>query len=136
MRTTVIDMSQDTMFLLEQIQEFLEYVISKKPEAEVMKRAEQLMELIHIKEEIILHEGQQETLVMVAKEKSKLATEKNKELGKTKTEQYFFEAAIANSRALSNGDYLEKLRKKEFEKIIDIIQSRQKIGEGGTEVCS
>lgn len=133
---TVIDMNQDTMFLLEQIQDFLEWMISKEPEAEVITRAEQLIELIHIKEEIILHEGQQKALVAMANEKSKIATEIEQEQGKTETEQYFIEAAKANNRVFSNSQYLEELRKKEFEKILRIIQYRKNKEEGAKEVCN
>lgn len=132
----VIDMRKDTVFVLEEMQDFLVWLISQELDAKVVTKAEELIDLIHIKEEIILHEGQQKALIVMAKEKNKIASEIPSEFGKTETERYFMEAAKANNRVLSNGQYLEELRRKEFEKILTIIQNKKKNEEGEKKTCS
>ncbi len=138
MEKAVIDMSQDTLFVLEQVQGFLEWLINEKKDSEVITRAEELIELIHIKEEIILHSGQQEALTIIAKEQCKIAAEVDSSSCRTETERYFIEAAQANYKVLSNKRYLEILRKKEFEEIVGVLQRRQQEmeAEGEKEVCS
>lgn len=133
----VIDMSFDTMFVLEQVQDYLEGIIAEKQTS--VARAEELIELIHIKKEIILYEEQQKALTIIAKEQCKKAAEMKKDsYFMTETERYFIEAAEANEKAFFNRQQLDRLRQCEFEKIVGILQRRQQEmeAEGEKEVCS
>lgn len=138
MDKTIVNMSQDTMFVLDQVQDFLNWLMEQSKSKKTNEKASDLLELIHIKKEIILNEKQQEELIIVASDRCKIATDLEKGAAKTKSEQYFIEAAEANREVFLNRQQLDKLREQEFNKIVDILQKRKQENdeEGESAVCS
>lgn len=138
MNKAIVDMSQDTMFVLEQMQDFLNWLIEQSKSKKTNEKASELLELIRIKKEIILNEKQQEALTIVASDKCKIVADMEKSVDKTKSEQYFIEAAKENREVFLNKQQLEKLKEQEFNKIVDILQKRKQENdkEGEKEVCS
>lgn len=125
MDKAIIDMSQDTMFVLDQVQDFLNWLMEQSKSKKTNEKASDLLELIHIKKEIILNEKQQEELTIVASDRCKIAADFEKGAVKTKSEQYFIEAAEANREVFLKKEQLDKLREQEFNKIVDILQKRK-----------